>query len=192
MEQLATARHLSSSETTGLMDKRTVAVTRGLKFKGNNKRKSTTVWGLKFKGNNKRRSITVWGLKFKGNSKWRSITVWAGLASSNVYYRRWTAKWTTSVRFPASALLSLQKLRFMDTVTLPLTINETQQWLSSLPILMQGSFWWWQCSFRYNLPLPSPIGISFPSSICDERKNEGNIMGSVDKNGIENTLLASF
>ena len=27
-------------------------------------------------------------------------------------------------------------------VTLPLTINETLKWLSSLPILMQVSFWW--------------------------------------------------
>ena len=33
----------------------------------------------------------------------------------------------------------------MDTVlfeTLSLTINETLKWLLSLPILMQGSFWW--------------------------------------------------
>ena len=27
-------------------------------------------------------------------------------------------------------------------VTLSLTINETFKWLSSLPILMQESFWW--------------------------------------------------
>ena len=27
-------------------------------------------------------------------------------------------------------------------VTLPLTINETLKWLSSLPVLMQESFWW--------------------------------------------------
>ena len=26
--------------------------------------------------------------------------------------------------------------------------TETLKWLSSLPILMQGSFWWWQCSDR--------------------------------------------
>ena len=43
-------------------------------------------------------------------------------------------------------------------VTLSLTINETLKWLSSLPILMQKSFWWWQCSDRYiyTLPLPPP------------------------------------
>ena len=40
----------------------------------------------------------------------------------------------------ASALLSLQKLGLVDTVTL--TINETLKWLSSLPTLMQESFWW--------------------------------------------------
>ena len=28
------------------------------------------------------------------------------------------------------------------------------KWLSSLPILMQESFWWWQHSVRYSLPLP--------------------------------------
>ena len=31
-------------------------------------------------------------------------------------------------------------------VTLSLTINETLKWLSLLPILMQESFWWRQCS----------------------------------------------
>ena len=34
-------------------------------------------------------------------------------------------------------------------VTLSLTLNETLKWLSSLPTLMQKSFWWWQCSDRY-------------------------------------------
>ena len=33
-----------------------------------------------------------------------------------------------------------------------------------LPILMQESFWWWQCSVRYRLPLPPPPGISVPAS----------------------------
>ena len=42
-------------------------------------------------------------------------------------------------------------------VTLSLTINGTLKWLSSLPILMQESFRWWQCSERYNsLPRPPP------------------------------------
>ena len=54
-------------------------------------------------------------------------------------------------------------------VTFSLRINVTLKWLASLPILMQESFWGWQCSDRYiyNLtffplpyhhhPLPVPI-----------------------------------
>ena len=45
----------------------------------------------------------------------------------------------------ASALLSLRKLRSVDAVlfvTLSLTFNETLKWLSSMPVLMQESFWW--------------------------------------------------
>ena len=41
---------------------------------------------------------------------------------------------------------------------LSLTVNETLKWLSSLPTLMQESFWWWQCSDRYILSL-SPTSI---------------------------------
>ena len=38
-------------------------------------------------------------------------------------------------------------------VTLSFTINETSIWLSSLPILMQESFWWWRCSDSYIISL---------------------------------------
>ena len=43
-------------------------------------------------------------------------------------------------------------------VILFLTITETLKRLSTPPILMQESFWWWQCSDRYiiSLPLPPP------------------------------------
>ena len=34
-------------------------------------------------------------------------------------------------------------------VTLSFTFNETLKWLSSLPTLMQESFWWWHRSDRY-------------------------------------------
>ena len=54
-------------------------------------------------------------------------------------------------------------------VTLSLTVNETLKWLSLLPILMQESFWWWQCSDRYIIslfphlhtlsPPPSPLSL---------------------------------
>ena len=60
----------------------------------------------------------------------------------------------------------------MDTVLwlCPSLPAETLKWLSSLPILMQKSFWWWQCSDRYiislfpNLHTPSPPPFS-PSLI---------------------------
>ena len=54
----------------------------------------------------------------------------------------------------------------MDTVLwlCPSLPTETLKWLSSLPILMQESFWWWQCSDRYIIslypPPPSPSLIS--------------------------------
>ena len=38
-------------------------------------------------------------------------------------------------------------------MTLPHTVNETLKWLTSLPILVQKSFW--RCSLRYKLPPPS-------------------------------------
>ena len=60
-------------------------------------------------------------------------------------------------------LSSLFRSRGLWTVfdILPLTINDALQWLSSLPILMQESFWWCQCSVRYySLPLSPPPGIS--------------------------------
>ena len=47
-------------------------------------------------------------------------------------------------------------------MTLSLTINETLKWLSSLPILMQKSFWWWQCSDRYIISLSSYLHTPFP------------------------------
>ena len=42
-------------------------------------------------------------------------------------------------------------------VTLSLAINKTLKWLSSLPILMQVSFWLWQCSNRYIISLSPPL-----------------------------------
>ena len=43
-------------------------------------------------------------------------------------------------------------------------MNETLKWFLSLPILMPESFWWWQCSDRYDLPLP-PSPYPFPPSL---------------------------
>ena len=55
----------------------------------------------------------------------------------------------TSVQFPTWALSSKAVVHGHCLVTLPFTLNETLKWHSSLPILMQDSFWWWQCSVRY-------------------------------------------
>ena len=40
--------------------------------------------------------------------------------------------------------------------------TETLKWLSSLPILMQESFWWWQCSDRYVISLSPHLHTPFP------------------------------
>ena len=62
-------------------------------------------------------------------------------------------------------------------VTLSLTINETLKWLSSLPISMQESFWWWQCSDRYiislfpppSYPLPCVPNSNTPCGFCGRK-----------------------
>ena len=52
----------------------------------------------------------------------------------------------------------------MDTVLwlCPSLFIETLKWLSSLPILMQESFWRWQCSDRYILSLSPHLHTPFP------------------------------
>ena len=47
-------------------------------------------------------------------------------------------------------------------VTLSLTINETIKRLLLLPVLMQESFWWWQCSDMYMISLSPHLHSSFP------------------------------
>ena len=62
-----------------------------------------------------------------------------------------------------------------------LTMNETLKWLSSLPILIQESFWWWQCSDRYIISLfhhrQSPVP-NKPYGFCGRKapwkKEEGS------------------
>ena len=54
----------------------------------------------------------------------------------------------------------------------PSQINKTLKWLSSLPILMQESFWWWQCSDRYIISL-------FPH-LCYRPPSLISLMVSVD------------
>ena len=51
-------------------------------------------------------------------------------------------------------------------MTFSLTINERLKWLSSLSILMQESFLWWQCSDRYIISLfPNLHNLFSPSLI---------------------------
>ena len=85
--------------------------------------------------------------------------------------RVYTYRYTVTIRIcsiPASALLSLQKLWFVDTV---LWLCPLQ--FSSLPILMQESFWWWQCSDRYIISLFPHLHTPFPPSLI-------SLMVSVD------------
>ena len=49
--------------------------------------------------------------------------------------------------------------------TLSLTVNETFKWLSSLPIVMQESFWRWQSSDRYIISLFPLLHTPFPPSL---------------------------
>ena len=79
----------------------------------------------------------------------------------------------------ASAVpFSSKRLWFVDSlvVTLSLTINETLKCLLSLSILMQESFWWWQCSDRYYaLPLPPP---PYPFPLLPVPNEPGSFCGS--------------
>ena len=53
----------------------------------------------------------------------------------------------------------------MDIVTLGLTVNEILKWLSSLPILMQESFWWWHCRNRYIISLFAHLLFLIPNKL---------------------------
>ena len=64
-------------------------------------------------------------------------------------------------------------------VTLSLTINETLNWLASLPILMQESFWWWQCSDRYKYSsfFPNFLGAGIAQWL-ERRTRDWKVAGS--------------
>ena len=71
----------------------------------------------------------------------------------------------TSVRHRFGSPFSSKRLWFVDTVLwlCPSLPTETLKWLSSLPILMQKSFRWWQCSDRYILSLSPHLHTPFPT-----------------------------
>ena len=72
----------------------------------------------------------------------------------------------TSVRYRFGSPFFSKRLWFVDTVLwlCPSLPTETLKWLLSLPILMQESFCWWQCSDRYIISSPPPPPFS-PSLI---------------------------
>ena len=78
-------------------------------------------------------------------------------------------QWRTLVRYHFGSPFSSKRLWFVDTVLwlCPSLPTETLKWISSLPILMQESFWWWQCSDRYIISLIPHLHtpLSLPSLI---------------------------
>ena len=70
----------------------------------------------------------------------------------------------TLVQYCFGSPFSSKRLWFVDTVSwlCPSLPTETLKWLSSLPILMQESFWWWQCSDRYITSLSLHLHTPFP------------------------------
>ena len=70
----------------------------------------------------------------------------------------------TLVRYCFGSPFSSKRLWFVDTVLwlCPSLPTGTLKWLTSLPILMQKSFWWWQCSDRYIIFLSPCLHAPFP------------------------------
>ena len=64
---------------------------------------------------------------------------------------------------PLLLSFSSERLWFVGTVLwlCPSLPTETLKWLSSLPIFMQKSFWWWQCSDRYIISLSPHLHTPF-------------------------------
>ena len=76
-------------------------------------------------------------------------------------------------------------------LTLPLTVNETLTWISSLLILMQESFWLWHCSDRspsstttiHPFPPPTPVSPSLISLIVSvDVKHHVYLLGHCELN----------
>ena len=67
----------------------------------------------------------------------------------------------TSVRYRFGSPFSSKRLWFVDAVLwlCPSLPTKTLKWLAALPIIMQKSFWWWQCSDRHIISLSPPTSI---------------------------------
>ena len=89
--------------------------------------------------------------------------------------RRWAGKQKDLGSIPLRLSSHFKKVVVCGHCLVTVHHNETLKWLSLLPILMQESFWWWQCTDRYiislfhhhNTPLPpfSPSLISLMVSV---------------------------
>ena len=98
----------------------------------------------------------------------------------------------TPVRYCFGSHFSSERLWFVDSVLwlCPSLPTETFKWLSSLPILMQDSFWWWQCSDRYiislsphlHTPPPQPFSPSLISLMVSvDVKHHGYLLTSASR-----------
>ena len=91
-----------------------------------------------------------------------------GLIQKSFWWRQCSDRYIISLSphlrtpFPNLHNLTLPPPPYSLCPSLP---TETLKWLSSLPILIQKSFWWWQCSDRYIISLAPHLYIPFPPSL---------------------------
>ena len=107
---------------------------------------------------------------------WRPL-IW--MMTWRTWTALWAASWTWSGRcscratsWPAWPMRScwrdtmVGRMSALSTLaTSPFAVVETFKRLSSLPVLMQKSPWWWQCSSGYgSSPYPPPPGVLVPAT----------------------------
>ena len=101
-------------------------------------------------------------------------------------------------RFHASALIKKVVVYQWTNAVLwlcPLTVKETLKWLPSLPIWMQKSFWWCQCtaapSTSWNLGLRGSVPLQRRPGVKDwSRTNEQTIYVLLLLSGMSNSGLS--
>ena len=77
----------------------------------------------------------------------------AGRLACCVSVRLVSGRTSVRYRFGSPFSSTVTRLWFVDTVLWLCPSLPTLKWLSSLPILMQESFWWWQRSDKYIISL---------------------------------------
>ena len=93
------------------------------------------------------------------SSKRTGYTSWHFVSRFGLAVRRSLVSGRTSVRYRFGSPFFSKRLWFVDTVLwlCPSLSTETLKWLSSLPILMQESFWWCQCIYIYIISHVIPL-----------------------------------